>query len=372
MKQDFCCLLLGHSIDDLQCHHLELFFSQEREEGVSLEFKSFHPKSNKSFDEQFRNILDAVCAFLNSAGGVLIWGAPLSSETMSNPRNKVCVGELSYINIRNSKEEFSLYKDNLMTKIMDSISPLPGGIEVKVIDNSKKGKIVIIEVQKSIYAPHQHKGVYYMRNDGRTDKAPHFFVEALFRQTRMCNLMGHIRMRKYQLGDRHLSDRDGIKSHDLVVKLAYQIANLTPAINAKNLQVSIFVYPYYYYTTSYGEGMKGEQIFNSLPNQVIFAGSPYRSEIELIFSAEVINKEKKGRIKLIFGTENSQLKLTEYELHFIERGGKYIPRITEVQNNIPLIDLASANAEQLLIDDVDDFAYGKMLGDPNKDLVILS
>ena len=53
--------------------------------------------------------------------------------------------------------------------------------------------IVIFEIQKSNYAPHQTSNTYYMRLDGQSKPAPHHYVEALFKQIRYPEIGGYIK-----------------------------------------------------------------------------------------------------------------------------------------------------------------------------------
>jgi hypothetical protein len=42
------------------------------------------------------------------------------------------------------------------------------------------GGVILVDVQKSYYPPHQYDNAYFVRLDAETRKAPHAFVEALF------------------------------------------------------------------------------------------------------------------------------------------------------------------------------------------------
>jgi hypothetical protein len=155
---------------------VDYFKGAPREENVNLEFKSYD--STKSLDNNISNVLiKSVCAFLNSDGGIVVFGSP-----RENGDGK----ELAPINV-------PVNVDDITRKIVSNISPAPMGIRViSVVDNSNT--VLIVEVQKSDYRPHQvnKSGVYYMRVDANSFPAPHYFVEALMKRISYPNLNGKI------------------------------------------------------------------------------------------------------------------------------------------------------------------------------------
>jgi hypothetical protein len=166
---DLTHLILGHSIDSIGYAQVETYFSDVRDETNNLEFKSY--TSSDDFNKNFENLLAPICSFLNSDGGVLIWGAP---KTTRDGKRRFCQGPLSPLNS-------VIEKDDLLRKLVSKISPMPAGIRLQVLQQNGSS-IVIMEVQKSEYRPHQVEGIYYMRVDANTLRAPHYFVEALFRR----------------------------------------------------------------------------------------------------------------------------------------------------------------------------------------------
>ena len=139
-------------IHEVSIADVESFFLHERTETDQLEFKSINP--NNKIDNQLPNIQRTVCAFLNSSGGLLIWGAPKGIKP-EGKKEKVFAGDLTFF-------DFAIEKDYLVSKIVDGIIPLPGGLKVNPLIDEKRS-LVIIEVQSSNYSPHQcSDGVYYM------------------------------------------------------------------------------------------------------------------------------------------------------------------------------------------------------------------
>ena len=84
----------------------------------------------------------------------------------------------------------------MINKISDNITPLPTGVRVEVVQNAATENIYIIEVQPSPYKPHQYDNTYFVRLDGQTKPAPHYFIEALFKRISYPNIEGYIKVEK--------------------------------------------------------------------------------------------------------------------------------------------------------------------------------
>src|SRR5579859_3332741 len=168
---DLIKLTTGFSFNDVSYQDVESYFETERDESNNLEFKSYTPQND--FNRNVSNLFESVCAFLNSDGGVIIWGSP---NTQKRDKRKFCIGELKPINI-------SLDVDDLTRKLVGSISTLPTGIRIKSV-SKEVNTVLIIEIQKSEYRPHQitGSGIYYMRVDANNFPAPHHYVEALIKR----------------------------------------------------------------------------------------------------------------------------------------------------------------------------------------------
>jgi predicted HTH transcriptional regulator len=72
-------LLFGkNTLTDLKAEDLRRYFSEPKEESDKLEFKSFPLIAGKHdhSGEREKAVLRTICAFLNTEGGILIWGAP--------------------------------------------------------------------------------------------------------------------------------------------------------------------------------------------------------------------------------------------------------------------------------------------------------
>jgi len=187
---DFITTYFGYAVDTLTYESIAEFFRTARDENNHLEFKSFSQKSGQIPDKIYLTI----CGMLNSDGGLIIWGSP-QEKPVEGKRYKQCIGELVPATI-------DLKKDDLIRSISDSISPMPNGIQVFTKDDNKGNYVYLIQVQKSEYSPHQTGDKYYMRLDGETRVAPHYFIEALFRKIKYPDLRGCLNFDKILFTDR--------------------------------------------------------------------------------------------------------------------------------------------------------------------------
>lgn len=162
---------LGKDIEDVKIEDLIEYFSVEQEETSTIEFKSGEVALEKIYTE--------VCAFLNTNGGILIIGAPKKSD---NRNKEIYKGDL--IPTKNIKSSFILSQ-----KISSYIVPAGLNIKIKELDY-KEGKIYILDVPQSKYPPHQNSldGIYYIRLESETTKAPHGLIQAMFNKRQNPNL----------------------------------------------------------------------------------------------------------------------------------------------------------------------------------------
>jgi|GEM_PF-2527710 len=161
---------------EMNLEKLQSFFSEPQNESEQLEFKS----GELPFDGLYKE----VCAFANTDGGVIIYGAPREKKHEKSDI-KVAMGELTPIKHGKSG-------DSLIQKLMTGITPAPTGIKIIPI-KMESGYVYVIIIPKSIKPPHQTEGRYYMRAGTMSIPAPHAFIEALFNQRRPVVLDFNIR-----------------------------------------------------------------------------------------------------------------------------------------------------------------------------------
>jgi hypothetical protein len=179
---DFSRAYFNKPLDDLVYDDIVNYFVDSKQETETIEFKSYHARS--TFDTGLQGVIRGISAFLNSSGGILIWGAPSGQKVQGNVED-VFVGNLSPISELHGK-------DRLINRISSAIVPLPIGVKVNILE-SDGSYVYVFEVQPSIYKPHQYDTRYYVRLDGQTKPAPHYLVDALMKQVTYPNLNGIIK-----------------------------------------------------------------------------------------------------------------------------------------------------------------------------------
>jgi predicted HTH transcriptional regulator len=143
----FSKLIFGKEIVDLDIDDIVNYFNHPKEEGNKLEFKSFtlNPNSKNDLEEKENKIMKTICGFLNSEGGLLIWGAPSTNKVDGKP---VCLGDLKPI-------DREYYKDQVMDMIANTIIPSPQGVLFASYSHNG-GFVYLFEVPRSEFAPHQY------------------------------------------------------------------------------------------------------------------------------------------------------------------------------------------------------------------------
>ncbi|RZM21887.1 MAG: ATP-binding protein [Pedobacter sp.] len=222
---EFSKIILGKGLQELQYQDVADFFLQEQGESNTVEFKAFSA-AHGNFKENIKGVIRAVCGMLNSDGGLIIWGAPLGVADPQT-REKKFVGALAPV--PEYKE-----KDWMINKISDSTSPLPTGIRLAVLQQGQNENLYVIEVEPSPYKPHQADNTYFVRLDGQTKPAPHYFIEALFRRISYPNIEGYVKV-----------DRAGIVSGQSLyyLNITCFMFNFTQMQNEEDITVRLLVDP---------------------------------------------------------------------------------------------------------------------------------
>jgi predicted HTH transcriptional regulator len=258
---DFCTAHFGKTLKELSIQDIKSYFLEERIETDQLEFKSINSIGN--INDKFAGIQRTVCAFLNSSGGLLIWGAPEGLK-VEGKKEKIFKGDLSLFNQ-------ILEKDFVVSKISDSIIPLPNNIRTNIIIDGSKS-IIIIEIDSSEYSPHQNADTYYMRIDGQTKPAPHHYIEALFKKITYPNIEAFLKITKIEVfqGNKYKVDFD------------MYYFNWTPLQNEEKLSfrvVSDGVFGHYQNPQhSYLYTMEGHEYFKENVKDVFYFGESFHHE----------------------------------------------------------------------------------------------
>jgi hypothetical protein len=183
MIMDFSTIYFAKPLEELVYQDIVEYFIEAKEESAKIEFKSFSAQYG-NFNNNLEGVIRGICAFLNSEGGIVIWGAP-EGVMKQGQNSKSFEGALAPLT--ELKE-----KDWLINKISDLITPLPVGINVAILQN-QNNVVYVFEIQQSNYAPHQFKNTYWARLDGQTKPAPHYLIDALFKKIRYPNIEGFIK-----------------------------------------------------------------------------------------------------------------------------------------------------------------------------------
>ncbi|GAB3550449.1 AlbA family DNA-binding domain-containing protein [Spirosoma fluminis] len=226
MAHSFAKDYFGKDIDGVTPQDLENFFSIERDESLTLEFKSFVQREN-DFKHKEHAVLRTICAFLNSSGGLLIWGAPVTSKNKDGL--KVCVGDLSPVERRYTKDDF-------VSKVAQNIRPFGAPMQFKEVKISHGLFVYLIDVPESESKPHQYEDRYFIRLDGQSKPAPHYVIDALFKQVRRPELKGYLRV----VGFRFVFGEGYHDEHRIELKFDVTVFNESKNLNDSGVYVQIW------------------------------------------------------------------------------------------------------------------------------------
>ncbi|WP_169628042.1 AlbA family DNA-binding domain-containing protein [Flavobacterium soli] len=290
------------NLEDLIITDITNYFATAKEESTKIEFKAFHAQFG-NFNKNLEGVIRGLCAFLNSEGGILIWGAPLG---VKNGDQILFQGALSLV-------DQLLDKDMLISKISDSIAPLPIGINVKIIEDNGS-YLYVFEIQRSNYSPHQYKNTYWARLDGQTKPAPHYLIEALFKKISYPNIEAYINL------DRFGNYPDGRNFLDISI-LTFNFSELQ---NEYDITYRVISSAIFEGATSANPNirrhydMAGHQFKNDAI-RILHFGAPDITSQKLLFN---IGDLPNGEMDLVlhFGGKQSPLKFSEYKLNFNIQG----------------------------------------------------
>ncbi len=290
----------GKGPDEISYQDVIDFFAIEREESDKIEFKSFTFPGENNQREKENGIIRSICAFLNSSGGLIIWGAPIGNIPPGR-NEKVFTGDLSPVSSL-------IEKDYFINRITDSITPAPNSIYFKRIENGNGNNIYLIDISQSEYSPHQFRSIYYMRIDGQTKPAPHHYIEALFKKITYPKLKGYIMVEDFY----H-------QGPFITFNLVSIIFNLSKLQNEHKANYRIIVGRGAVYSRHIAMGpndtyfMDGHELRISV-NDTIYYNSPYRRSESVRLTTHQMDNGCELEIWFYFGGENSPLLLSKYKL----------------------------------------------------------
>jgi hypothetical protein len=308
---DYASIYFSKPLGQLTYEDIETFFQTEREETDQLEFKSFHPAEN--FEGMLSGVIAGIASFLNSSGGVLIWGAPKGDKPPkeSGKKEKVFRGALYPI-------DRVVEKDWLISRVSDKIVPLPGGIRVQILERDGN-RVCVFEVDESPTSPHQHEGTYYMRIDGQKKPAPHHYVEALMKKITYPVLKCHI---KPLVSYTH--------HNTFKIDIMFLFLNASPFENEEEFSYKIQVdngkfsnvvyhasHPSYVANTLM-PGFKSDSEYKSpQKGEILHCSDSVQVNFSFDFAiSDLRQKENKAALRVYFGGKKSPIKYCHYKLDF--------------------------------------------------------
>jgi len=295
------------SLQELAYADVEEFFSVEREESDQIEFKSHHPKIQN--EDMVVTLSKAIASFLNSSGGLVVWGAPQEVKGKGAKHAKdMFRGQLTDI-------PPTYTKDSIVSKISDRIVPLPSGIRVRFIEGEGTQRVCIIEVDESPTSPHQTAGVYFMRMDGQKRNAPHHYIEAMFKRITFPRLEARIKPLNIGIAPREDA---------FIVGIEFLFFNLSPLENEEDFIYRILLLPVGEFVQAMPGAIKvpgyttnGSEYRTPDPTPVHSYGEVIRNVKQLHFSTdELVKYGNKAKIILIFGGRKSPKKSNSYVINF--------------------------------------------------------
>ena len=313
--------LLGKSVADLSFQAIESYFTDERIETDRLEFKTYRARNDDEHVKAENKIIEAISSFLNSSGGLVIWGAAEGEKRdVGGKWVKVFKGALQPV----TKE---IEKDSFIRRMASLIIPTPSRVQfhpLKDNTSSTPSFIYLIEVEQSPYSPHQFDKKYFMRLDGVNHPAPHHYLEALFRKITYPNLTGKIlHQHCTKVGD-----------NTMRIMFMIEIHNLTAYQNEENLYIRV-AHPNAI-RNSYGHrmlpGMTNNKINDVFSHHnvspLLFHGESLETSLFLDY-----NLSTRGMVQIIslfFGGKKSPLKRTT--LKFYWNFNDYLNPVFEIKS----------------------------------------
>ncbi len=320
--------ILGRRIEEIDILFLIEFFREERLESDVLELKSFYDQNEDvakdKFNDKQSDVLKTICGFLNSSGGVVIWGAPVGRK---EGKNKVFLGGLSPVDRR-------IEKDSFINRLSDRTVPLPSDIRFLMIEVENGKFIYVIEVLPSITKPHQYDNRYYMRLDGQTRIAPHHYIEALFKQVKFPILEGYIAINSYEVRQ---------EERVCAMTVSVYIFNFSPFLNEENA--------WYKFITNTDILIRSDNAKNPIKEgsvPLLHYGTPLYAAFDLKFTERDLNFFKQKVIFfLAFGGKNSPQKISHYELNFSKeiQGNNFSDLFVKIEENKFYHDFSKDNSE---------------------------
>jgi hypothetical protein len=342
---DYALIHFSKPLADLQYTDIERFFTKEHLESDQVEFKSFKP--NGPLESKLPSIIEGITAFLNSSGGLLIWGAP-EGVKVEGRKEKAFVGSPTNLPL-------TIEKDWLISKIADKIIPLPRSFRVQLVACAT-GQVAVFEVDESPYSPHQTDNMYYMRLDGQNKPAPHHYIEALFKRITFPRLEMHLKEGPVKVAFPHIP----YASH--AVEVSFLFFNFSPFLNEEKLFFEIEING-----GRFGEPLasdvttmpiasyyKGRRICRTDLTAAISVsyGYPLVLTQKFLFREQELRKNDIVSITVIFSGKAAPTKFCRYHLRFSSDRKQVVFNISEQNQLLSDMNQKMGRTDEGLLDDI--------------------
>lgn len=320
--------ILGKELNDLTHQDIETYFATEKVETDNLEFKSINPAGN--FDDKISGLAKSICGFLNSNGGLLIWGAPEGLRPAGGGAKRF-QGALTPYNVQ-------IDKDSLINRITDRITPIPNRIKLKICEQAGS-YVFVFEIESSEYSPHQTENSYYMRIDGQTRVAPHHYIEALFKKIKHPNICCYLKI------------TNATVQQNMHYRIDYDIYmfNWSPLQNDENVSFRIFG-PLMFHPLSQvaphqqDYRLNGKEYFRNPIQDIIHYGQPIRDANYFTVNPISLPHNLRTELTIFFSGRLSPTKRCDYVIDFgqVTAANKNL-MIVERNENITIADWQAEN-----------------------------
>ncbi|GAB2547326.1 AlbA family DNA-binding domain-containing protein [Spirosoma aerophilum] len=322
MEVSYAYSNFGKPLAEITLNDLNHFFATEQEESDTLEFKSYAERGQNNHTHKEAGVLKTICAFLNSSGGLVIWGAP-EGHTPQGRQTKVFTGDLSPVTKL-------IEKDTFIAKVANAIVPLSNLVKMHRVEVVPNEYVYLFDVSQSISKPHQFDNRYWVRSDGQSNVAPHYLIDALFKQIRYPNLGGYIKF-----GSCFLAYTNVLDLHLRII-----LFNHSKEQNEYDLYFSIAA-DKGKFVGNRGEGLGIFELDDTrfrkdeVAKIVSYSHSPFHDIILRINYDEIVNEREEGisfEVMLTFGGRLSPMKRSNYKLTFRRFGGFSRGQEEEIEN----------------------------------------
>jgi Putative DNA-binding domain len=278
---------LGKIIAEITETDLTIYFQLPRKESDNIEYKSYvdHPHEGGTVSsrdkKKLAKIFTSIVAFLNTSGGLLIWGAP-HGNPLPDEREDSYSGNLTSVPTRTEPDEF-------FGKVASEISPIPMGISFKIVPLAAGGFCYVFEAIKSESTPHQYKGTYYIRVGASTHTAPHAIVEAMIKKISFPKLEGFMTF----------GTPATVSEYNIIPCVVF-IYNQSKFIQEKNLEFRFYAHgcDFRELSSTHTTPFKFEHDFTIEAKPILHNGIPYYKEYLLVIPRE-FNVGKNTQIQLL-------------------------------------------------------------------------